>query len=163
MKKLACLFAAAVLLAGCGGGSGDDANKDNNTTTSTVTGEGTATNESNGETLKTTAKVTMDGDKFTNVEIDETYKDKDGNDTTKKALGADYGMKETSASIGQIEGGAEWFEQIEFLENYIKENGVDGIELNDEGKATNEDVLTGCTINIKPYIEAVKAAKDNAK
>jgi len=156
MKKLlACLFAAAVLLAGCGGGDSESS--------AVKKGEGTATNESNGETLTTTAKVEVDGDKFTKVEIDETYKDKDGNDTTKKALGADYGMKETSASIGNIEGGGEWFEQVEFLEKYIVENGVDGIELDDEGKATNEDVLTGCTINIKPYIEAVKAAKDNAK
>lgn len=156
MKKLlACLFCASVLLAGCGSGSGDSS--------SVKTGEGTATSESQGETLTTTAKVELDGDKFTKVEIDETYKDKDGNDTTKKTLGADYGMKDTSAKMGKIEGGGEWFEQIKFLEDYIVKNGVDGIELGDDGKATNEDVLTGCTINIKPYVEAVKAAKDNAK
>lgn len=154
MKKLlASLFVASVLLAGCGG----------NDSSSTKTGEGTATSESQGETLTTTAKVEMDGDKFTKVEIDETYKDRDGNDTTKKTLGADYKMKDTSAKMGKIEGGAEWFEQVKFLEDYIVKNGVDGIELGEDGKATNEDVLTGCTINIKPYIEAVKAAKDNAK
>ena len=65
--------------------------------------------------------------------------------------------------MGKIEGGAEWFEQVKFLEDYIVANGVDGIELGEDGKATNEDVLTGCTINIKPYVEAVKAAKDSAK
>ena len=65
MKKLACLFAVAALLAGCGNNSDGGDDKDTNTPTSTVTGEGTATNESNGETLTTTAKVTMDGDKFT--------------------------------------------------------------------------------------------------
>jgi len=156
MKKLlACLFCESVLLAGCGGG-GDDSS-------AAKTGEGTATSESNGETLTTTAKVEVDGDKFTKVEIDETYKTKDGKDTTKKELGADYGMKDTSAKMGKIEGGAEWFEQVKFLEDYIVKNGVDGIELGEDGKATNEDVLTGCTINIKPYVEAVKAAKDNAK
>lgn len=154
MKKLlACLFCASVLLAGCGGGDSSNVKS----------GEGTATSESNGDTLTTTAKVEMDGDKFTKVEIDETYKDREGNDTTKKTLGADYAMKDTSAKMGNIEGGAEWFEQVKFLEDYIVENGVDGIELGEDGKATNEDVLTGCTINIKPYIEAVKAAKDNAK
>lgn len=154
MKKLACLFAVAALLAGCGS-SGDD-NKDN-TSTSTVTGEGTATNESNGETLTTTAKVTMDGDKITSVEFDETYKDSEGNDTTKKTLKDDYNMKPASAI------GKEWWEQAEFLEDYVEQNGVDGIELAEDGKATNEDVLTGCTMNIKPYVEAIKAAKDNAK
>lgn len=154
MKKLlASLFVASVLLAGCGG----------NDSSSVKTGEGTATSESHGDTLTTTAKVEMDGDKFTKVEIDETYKDDKGNDTTKKTLGADYKMKDTSAKMGKIEGGAEWFEQVKFLEDYIVKNGVDGIELGEDGKATNEDVLTGCTINIKPYIEAVKAAKDNAK
>lgn len=158
MKKLACLFAAAVLLAGCGSNGGSsDSNTDKDTAASAVTGEGTATNESNGETLTTTAKVTMEGDKFTSVEIDETYKDSEGKDTTKKTLKDDYNMKGASPI------GKEWWEQVEFLEDYIEQNGVDGIELNDEGKATNEDVLTGCTINIKPYVEAVKAAKDNAK
>ena len=157
MKKLACLFAVAALLAGCGNNSDGGDDKDTNTPTSTVTGEGTATNESNGETLTTTAKVTMDGDKFTSVEFDETYKDSEGNDTTKKTLKDDYKMKSAS------EIGKEWWEQAEFLEDYIEQNGVDGIELGEDGKATNEDVLTGCTMNIKPYVEAIKAAKDNEK
>ena len=96
MKKLACLFAVAALLAGCGNNSDGGDDKDTNTPTSTVTGEGTATNESNGETLTTTAKVTMDGDKFTSVEFDETYKDSEGNDTPKKTLKDDYKMKPAS-------------------------------------------------------------------
>lgn len=146
MKKLACLFAAAVLLAGCGGGG----------STETKTGKGTA---ENADGLKTTVEVTMEGDKIKSVSIDETY-NKDGKDTTKKTLGADYGMKETSAQIGI---GKEWNEQAEFLESYIVKNGVDNIKLSDEGKATNEDVLTGCTINIKPYVEAAKAAIEDAK
>lgn len=140
MKKLACLFAAAVLLAGCGGGS------------KAVSGEGTAENDG----MTTTAKVTLEGDKFTAVDINETY-EKDGKQTTKKELKDEYNMKPASGI------GKEWYEQIAFLEDYIKTNGVDKITLGDDGKATNEDVLTGCTMNIKPYVEAVKAAKDNAK
>lgn len=159
MKKLACLLAVACLLAGCGGNSGDDKdnkdNKDNNA--AEKTGEGTATNESNGETLTTTAHVTVDADgKITAVDFDETYT-KDGKETTKKTLKDDYTMKGASAI------GKEWWEQAEFLENYVKENGLDGIEMDEEGKPTNEDILTGCTMNIKPYVEAMKAAKDNAK
>lgn len=141
MKKLVCLFAAAVLLAGCGGGD------------KAVELTGTATNE---DGLVTTAKVTKEGDKITKVDINETYKDKEGNDTTKKDLGDNYGMKEMSAQTGI---GKEWHEQVKFLEDYIVKNGVDKIELDEDGKAANEDVLTGCTIKIKPYIEAVKAAK----
>lgn len=158
MKKLACLLAVVCLLAGCGG-SGDadkDAdNKDNNATEKV--GEGTATNESNGETLTTTAHVTVDGDgNITAVDFDETYT-KDGEATTKKTLKDDYAMKGASPI------GKEWWEQAEFLENYVKENGLDGITLGEDGKATNEDILTGCTMNIKPYVDAMKAAKDNAK
>lgn len=141
MKKTICLFAAAVLLAGCGGGA--------------ETKELTGTAD-NGEGLTTTAKVTKEGDKITKVEIDETYKDKEGNDTTKKTLKDDYNMKPVSEQTGI---GKEWYEQVQYLEKYIVDNGVDKIQLGDDGKATNTDVLSGCTINIKPYVEAVKNAK----
>lgn len=158
MKKLACLLAVACLLAGCGGNDSADDNKDNNDKDTAVkTGEGTANSESHGETLVTTAKVTVDADgKITEVSFDETYT-KDGEATTKKTLKDDYAMKSASAI------GKEWWEQAEFLENYVKENGLDGITMDEEGKPTNEDILTGCTMNIKPYVEAMKAAKDNAK
>ena len=57
----------------------------------------------------------------------------------------------------------EWYEQVLTLENYIKENGVDAIKLNNEGKATNEDLVTGCTISISDMVDAVKEAQKNAK
>lgn len=137
MKKTVCLFAALLLFTGCGG--------------SAETKELTGTAESKDQT--TTVKITKEGDKVTNVSIDETYTGKDGEQTTKKTLKDDYNMKSAS-SIGK-----EWYEQIEFLENYLKENGADNITLDDSGKATNEDVLTGCTIGIEQYIEAYKNAK----
>ena len=58
----------------------------------------------------------------------------------------------------------EWFEQIEFLEDYIKENGIDAVELDKKtGKPTGDDVLAGCTINLTTIMEAVNNAAENAK
>lgn len=94
-------------------------------------------------------EVTKEGDKVTAVSIDEV--DEEG--LSKKDLGDDYGMKKAST----VE--KEWYEQVEFLENYILENGVDSIKLNDEGKAENEDLKSGCTISIKNMVDAVKEAE----
>lgn len=140
MKKLLCIAAAALLLAGCG------------SSTKTTTGEGTSTNDKG---LVTTAKVTMEGDKIKTVEIDETF-DKEGT-TTKKAKGADYNMK------GQSPIGKEWNEQIEALEKFIADKGIDAVKLDKDGYAENEDVKSSCTINIAGYVEAVNNAVKNAK
>ncbi|MGM9913031.1 lipoprotein [Floccifex sp.] len=134
MKKVLMGALAVVLLAGCSS-SGE---------TGTFTGETTS-----DESGTTTVEVTKEDGKVTDVSIDTV---KDGQ--SKKELGDDYGMRSASAI------GKEWNEQIEFLEDYIVDNnGVDGIELDSEGKATNEDVLAGCTINIKDVIVAYNSAK----
>lgn len=112
-------------------------------------GTGTHTN-TKGEV--TTVNLKMDGDNIKEVEIDETT-----GDTTKKKLGPEYHMKQAS-TIGK-----EWNEQVQYLEQYIQKNGIDKIQLNDEGKATNEDVLTGCTIAIDGFLDAIQGAMDNAK
>lgn len=145
MKKSACLFAAAVLLAGCGGGSGS----------AEKTGE--VSSQPNDKGQVTTVKVTTKDDKITKIEINDTY-EKDGKATTKKELKDGYNMKSAS-SIGK-----EWWEQIAFLEDFIAKNGLEKVgTLNDEGKPTNADVLSGCTMAIDSYVktaeEAVKAAK----
>ena len=85
---------------------------------------------------------------MTAVELDETTED-----TTKKTLGDAYDMKPASAI------GKNWNEQIAFLETYIVTNGIDQIRLNEEGKAENEDILTGCTISIDSYLKAVQDAQ----
>lgn len=141
MKK-AWLIVCALLFAGCS--SGNDKAVE-------MSGTGTYTNNK-GET--TTAEIKLEGDKLTKVSIDETAKDKD---KTKKELGADYNMKQAS-SIGK-----EWNEQIEFLEKYLMKHGVDSIELDDEGKAENDDVKAGCTITIDGFLKAVKDAEQSAK
>lgn len=113
--------------------------------------EGTGTH-TNAKGEITTVKLKLDGDTIKEVEIDETT-----GDTTKKKLGADYHMKQAS-TIGK-----EWNEQVQYLEQYIQKNGIDKIQLNEEGKATNEDVLTGCTIAIDGFLDAIQDAKDNMK
>lgn len=124
-KKFFLGALALVMLAGCGnantgvdeeGAAASDAatTEDAKTTTAEI--------EHDGATTK--AEVTKEGDKVTAVSIDEV--DEEG--LSKKDLGDDYGMKKAST----VE--KEWYEQVEFLENYILENGVDSIKLNDEGK-----------------------------
>ena len=137
MKKLAALvLLCGVVLAGCSSAKEGSAS---------VTG-------SNGDV--TTATVKVDGDKITSVSIDTKQKD---SDKTKKELKEQYDMKKASPIK------KEWYEQVLTLENYIKENGVDAIKLNNEGKATNEDLVTGCTISISDMVDAVKEAQKNAK
>lgn len=136
MKKISILFVLSFLLLGC-------------TKEEVVEKEGSYTNTS-GET--TTAKVKMKNDSIHEVELDETT-----NGTTKKALKDDYGMKAAS-SIGK-----EWWEQAQFFEQYVQKNGIENITLNDEGKAENADVLTGCTIRIDGFIKAIQQAQDAVK
>lgn len=149
MKKEFIVGAAlAMLLAGCGnantgvteeGASASDSDAKGTTTVAEVKGD--------DDTTK--AEVTKVDGKVTGVTIDVL--DADG--VSKKDLGDKYGMKKAST----IE--KEWYEQVEFLENYILENGVDSIKLNDEGKAENEDLKSGCTISISNMVEAVKEAE----
>ncbi|MDD2469778.1 MAG: FMN-binding protein [Bacilli bacterium] len=94
--------------------------------------------------------------------IDSTY-EKDGVKTTKKVLGDAYGMKETSANIGNIEGGAEWYEQVAVIEDkVVSEQGLDWVSWSDE-KETKLDSVSGVTITADTYIDAVRKALDKAK
>lgn len=115
------------------------------------------------ENTISTAVVTVDSNgKIVSTFIDATY-NKDGIATTKKALGDDYGMKETSANIGKIVGGAEWDEQVEALENkVVLEQGLDWLTwLDSEQKTT--DSVSGVTIEIDALYGALSKAINQAK
>ena len=73
---------------------------------------------------------------------------------SKKELGDAYAMKGTSASMGVIEGGAEWYEQAAAWENYIVGKSVSDLTATDE--------VTGCTMTIDTYVAAAKNAIDSA-
>ena len=57
----------------------------------------------------------------------------------------------------------EWNEQVMFLEKYIQQNGVDKIQTDDEGKATDIDILTGCTMSIDNFLKALQNAQEKIK
>lgn len=70
-------------------------------------------------------------------------------------------MKGVSSNMGKIEGGAEWYEQVEALEKAVVNNqGIDFIKLN-ENKTT--DSVTGCTISIDGLYRALEKTLEKAK
>jgi hypothetical protein len=99
----------------------------------------------------------------TSVEFDTTgaiVGDLDAELRTKDELGEDYGMKGVSGI------GKEWNEQAEALAAYcVGKTGeqVAAIALDDSGKATDPDLLSGATVGISGYIKAVAQAVQNAE
>lgn len=100
---------------------------------------------------KIMVSLTLKDDVMTEIAIDETYQG-----STKKTLKDAYDLKVVS------EIGKEWYEQIAFLENYMIENGTD-IAVDENGKAVNHDILSGCTIAIDDILIAVNEAKSAAE
>lgn len=135
-KIFAAAGCAAMLFAGC---SSADKAADNGATTSTA--------HVDSDFGEITATVTKEDGKITAISIDQ---DSDGK--SKKELGDDYGMAAAS-SIGK-----DWAAQVEFLEKYLVENGIDSVKLDADGYAEEEDVKSGCTINLKDIMEAVDEA-----
>lgn len=109
----------------------------------------------NGEKQEVNVVLEMKDDKISSISIDETYT-QNGERTTKKRLGASYGMKDVEGSKG------EWNEQIKHLEMELI--GIDGkINLNDEGYPTDEDITSGCTINLMNIDHAIENAISNVQ
>lgn len=119
--------------------------------------------ESYGEKYVTTALIYVDSNgMIKSCYIDSTY-NKDGANTTKKVLGDDYEMKETSASIGVIPGGAEWYEQVKVIEDkVVAEQNLDWVKWQDE-ENTKLDAISGVTITADSYIKAIENALSQAK
>lgn len=113
----------------------------------------------------TTAVVYVDSNGvIKSVYLDSTY-NKDGVNTTKKTLGDAYGMKETSANIGNIPGGAEWYEQAKKIEDkVVSEQGLDWVKWSDDAKTKLDvDTISGVTITADSYIKAIDSALSQAK
>lgn len=119
--------------------------------------------ESYGKKYVTTATIYVDNSgNIKSCFIDSTYS-KDNVATTKKVLGDAYGMKETSAKAGNIEGGAEWYEQVEVIEEkVVSEQNLDWVKWSDDAN-TKLDGVSGVTITANTYIEAVSKALEQAK
>lgn len=124
---------------------------------------GSVETESYGKKYVTTAVVYVnDSGLIKSVFIDSTYV-KDEVNTTKKVLGDDYAMKDTSAGIGVIPGGAEWYEQIAKIEEMvIAEQNMEWAKLNADDKF-DTDVISGVTITVDGYVKAIEIALRQAK
>jgi len=143
VKYLICVFALLVLV-GCSNGY-----KEGEYT-------GVASDSYGGQENIASAIVTIDSEgKITDVYLDTTYTTSDGVNTTKKTLGNDYNMISNPGAVG------EWYQQVEKLEQaVVKNQGIDFLKLNDEGKT---DAVSGCTIKIDALYAALEDALEQAK
>lgn len=113
--------------------------------------------EENGSQI--VVEATVVDDKLIKIRIDETgAKSFDGSMSgTKKELGDDYNMR----SFSDI--GKEWYEQINALELFIEEYGLEAVTVDSDGRATNDDLKTSCTISVEEYLDVAEDAVYNAK
>ena len=123
---------------------------------------GSDTYESYGQTYVTTAVIYVDSDGLIkSCYLDSTYI-KDKVNTTKKVLKDDYGMKNVSANMGNIKGGAEWYEQVKVIEDkVIEEQNLDWVKF--DSTNTKLDSISGVTISADTYIKALNNALQEAK
>lgn len=64
-----------------------------------------------------------------------------------------YGIKKVS-TINK-----DWWEQAEAYEEYVLKNGADAVKYDSDGHATDPDLLSGATIDISDFNDAVKQAE----
>ncbi|MBQ3559121.1 MAG: hypothetical protein IJA07_06400 [Agathobacter sp.] len=189
MKKriallLTAVLAVSTLATACGGNQGGNADaKVNvglglNTDMAHSSADATAEKNGNAQADLTVAAVSVGEDgKIVAVDFEciqvKTFFDTKGEITadtpteftTKTELGDKYAMKGTSASIGKIEGGAEWFEQAEHLEKMCVGKTLEEVKafVAEDGKPSNDEVLAGCTMTISGFVVALEKAYNEAK
>ncbi|MEG2283937.1 MAG: FMN-binding protein, partial [Bacilli bacterium] len=101
----------------------------------------------------TMATVQFEDGKAKSVEID--VRQADGSMKSEASKSGAYDMKN--------EPGKKWHEQADLLEEFVASNDFDLSKVtytNDEG---NTDAISGVTIKVKGYLEAVQNALDQAK
>ena len=151
MKKIVILF-VVFMLSGC-----SFFQKQTNVVDDQMEKKGVSESVRNGD-MYIKVEVTVKNDEIIDVDIDEFgAKSFDGTMSgSKKGLGDSYNMKAYS-DIGK-----EWYEQIEALEDYIVENGIDKIDLDENGKIINTDLKMMCSISVDEYLTLTKQAKEKA-
>ena len=172
LKVLAASALVATVLVGCGkkgestGGAAEGAKY-------AKAGLGVVSTVSEGQVNTTFAGVGLDADgKVQWIDIDVAQGTPNGGDAqytqTKEQRGSDYGMKDTSAQMGNIEGGAEWDAQAAAYEKWATgktAKEIANVETMDfhGGKAakTGSELAAGCTIVIDDIQAAVAKAGEN--
>ncbi len=64
----------------------------------------------------------------------------------------EYGIKPLS-SLDK-----EWWEEVVFFQTWVEQNGLDALQLDETGHAVNADVISGATINLSYYVDAIQDA-----
>lgn len=151
-KKLVALAAATIigtsLFVGCG--AKEEPKKE---TTATEQGfTGTKTGEIKGEEDTTVAEVTFENGTPVSVNIDVL--DAEGGKKSELSASGNYKMTED---------GMLWHEQIDALEEAIKDNNFDLSKINLTDEEGHTDAVSGVSIKVGSYIEAVQNALDQAK
>lgn len=88
---------------------------------------------------------------------------------TKKEKKEDYNMKGVSATYGNIEGGAEWYEQAAAFAQKMVGKTVNDVKAlatelkNDHNVATDADIYAVCTMDITDFKAAFVAACEDAQ
>ena len=151
MKK--CLvYLMCILLSGCACSKTPSATPTPSPSSSSASSMKKAVDITGEETQFGTPIVTLamkDG-KITELSIDEIY-----GESTKKKMKDSYQLPESAV--------APWSEQIQYLESYILKNGISDIQTDQNGKALDSDLLSGCTIQIENYLKTVRKAMNEAK
>lgn len=140
MKKriIACSLLAAMALTGCGAKG--------------------FTGEKIGEIEDAKGNVTIATVAFENgtpksVNID--VKQADGSMKSEASMSGAYDMKN--------EPGKKWHEQADLVEEFIVANNFDLSKVTLTNEAGNTDAISGVTIKVGDYLEAVEAALEQAK
>lgn len=149
MKKALLCFMAIILITGC------TTKEKGNYKEGTYYGTYVDTYGGKENVASTVIYVDENG-MIKSVFIDTTYDTSEGGNTTKKALGNDYGMKTKNPNAA-----GEWYEQINKLEKTIVEKQeISFITIKEDGKT---DSVSGCTIVIDAIYKALENAINKAK
>lgn len=99
-------------------------------------------------------EITIEGGKLTKINWDAIYKD-DSIPIRKKQYSKSglYGMMAAGAS-------AEWYDQAIAAEQFVLENGIDAIQVNQDGYS---DAVSGCTIHVTEFDKLIRECLAQAK
>lgn len=151
-KKLVALAAATMvvstLFVGCGENKTEEPSTEGtskeNTTVKTV--------EIPGEEDTTIVELTLENGTPVSVNIDT--KNADGSMKSEASASGAYDMKNN---------GKKWHEQIDLLEEAIANNNFDLSKINITDEEGHTDAVSGVSIKVKGYVDAVQEALDQVK
>lgn len=151
-KKLVALAAATMvvstLFVGCGGSKTEDAATEGTSTENATV----KTVEIPGEEDTTIVELTLENGTPVAVNIDT--RNADGSMKSEASASGAYDMKND---------GKKWHEQIDLLEEAIVENNFDLSKINITDEAGHTDAVSGVSIKVKGYVDAVQEALDQVK